>query len=160
MVSFHDPHRCLHSHPEYGAFCEKFGNGNPGNGLIPDWKPIWYQWQQVQLPYFVQDSEASRRDIAAQYTTLSRLDQGEKINNKFMIHLGFPIAIIIQAIKNIICFQGIGLVLKELEAAGFKDDTLVMYTSDNGIPFPSGRTNLYDPGVTIQKNSEKINCES
>jgi len=39
------------------------------------------------------------------------------------------------------------LVLKELEAAGFKDNTLVMYTSDNGIPFPSGRTNLYDPGM-------------
>lgn len=31
--------------------------------------------------------------------------------------------------------------------AGHLDDTLVIYTSDNGIPFPSGRTNMYDPGV-------------
>ena len=41
---------------------------------------------------------------------------------------------------------GVGLVLKELEDAGFKDNTLVIYSSDNGIPFPNGRTNLYDPG--------------
>ncbi|XP_046484869.1 N-sulphoglucosamine sulphohydrolase [Neodiprion pinetum] len=116
-VAFHDPHRCGHTHPEYGNFCEKFGNGEQGMGTIPDWNPIYYQWKQVQLPYFVQDTEAARRDLAAQYTTISRLD------------------------------QGVGLVLKELEDAGFKDDTLVIYTSDNGIPFPSGRTNLYDPGM-------------
>lgn len=37
--------------------------------------------------------------------------------------------------------------LKELQAAGHADDTLVIYTSDNGIPFPSGRTNLYEAGM-------------
>jgi arylsulfatase A-like enzyme len=42
--------------------------------------------------------------------------------------------------------KGVGLVLKELASAGFEENTLVIYTSDNGIPFPSGRTNLYDPG--------------
>ncbi|XP_043250801.1 N-sulphoglucosamine sulphohydrolase isoform X1 [Colletes gigas] len=116
-IAFHDPHRCGHTHPEYGKFCEKFGNGDIGMGSIPDWHPIYYQWDQVKLPYFVQNTEAARRDIAAQYTTISRLD------------------------------QGVGLVLKELENAGFKDNTLVIYTSDNGIPFPNGRTNLYEPGL-------------
>jgi len=43
--------------------------------------------------------------------------------------------------------KGVGLVLKELASAGFEENTLVIYTSDNGIPFPSGRTNLYDPGI-------------
>ena len=43
--------------------------------------------------------------------------------------------------------SGIGLVLRELELSGHSDDTLVIYTSDNGIPFPTGRTNLYDPGM-------------
>ena len=42
---------------------------------------------------------------------------------------------------------GIGLILEELDAAGHTDDTLVIFTSDNGIPFPNGRTNLYDPGM-------------
>ena len=37
--------------------------------------------------------------------------------------------------------------LKELAEAGHMNDTLVIYTSDNGIPFPVGRTNLFDPGM-------------
>ncbi|KAJ0176951.1 hypothetical protein K1T71_006960 [Dendrolimus kikuchii] len=116
-VGFHDPHRCGHTEPQYGPFCERFGSGEEGMGHIPDWQPWYYQWDEIQLPYFVQDTEPARRDIAAQYTTISRLD------------------------------QGVALVLKELEAAGHLDDTLVIYTSDNGIPFPSGRTNFYDPGL-------------
>ncbi|XP_044733287.1 N-sulphoglucosamine sulphohydrolase [Chrysoperla carnea] len=116
-VAFHDPHRCGHTHPQYGPFCEKFGNGEPGMGHIPDWIPVIYQPDEINLPYFIPDTLEARIDVAAQYTTISRLD------------------------------QGIGLVLKELKAAGHEDDTLIVYTSDNGIPFPSGRTNLYDPGL-------------
>ena len=86
-------------------------------GLIPDWKPVLYSPKEVILPYFVQDTPAARQDIAAQYTTISRLD------------------------------QGIGLILNELKQAGFEDNTLVIYSSDNGIPFPTGRTNLFDPGM-------------
>jgi len=37
-------------------------------------------------------------------------------------------------------------VLEELRLAGKADSTLVMYSSDNGISFPNGRTNLYEPG--------------
>lgn len=39
------------------------------------------------------------------------------------------------------------MVIKELTDAGHLQDTLIIYTSDNGPPMPSGRTNLYDPGV-------------
>lgn len=116
-VAFHDPHRCGHTHPEFGEFCEKFGNGESGMGDIPDWKPILYKPSEVIVPYFVPDTPKARADIAAQYTTISRLD------------------------------QGIGLVISELKNAGYLDNTLILYTSDNGIPFPSGRTNLYDPGM-------------
>lgn len=42
---------------------------------------------------------------------------------------------------------GIGLVLRELRDAGYENDTLVIYSSDNGIPFPNGRTNLYHSGI-------------
>lgn len=119
MVAFHDPHRCGHVTPQFGAFCERWGSGEHGMGWIPDWHPIYYQWDQIQLPYYVQDTEPARRDIAAQYTTISRLD------------------------------QGIGLVIKELELSGRLDDTLIVYTSDNGPPFPSGRTNFYDPGMAV-----------
>lgn len=51
------------------------------------------------MPYNVPDTEPTRRDIAAQYTTISRLD------------------------------QGVGLIIKELELAGHLNDTLIIYTS-------------------------------
>ncbi|XP_007539067.3 N-sulphoglucosamine sulphohydrolase isoform X2 [Erinaceus europaeus] len=116
-MAFHDPHRCGHSQPQYGPFCEKFGNGEPGMGWIPDWTPQTYHPQDVLVPYFVPDTPAARADLAAQYTTIGRMD------------------------------QGIGLVLQELQGAGVLNNTLVIFTSDNGIPFPSGRTNLYWPGI-------------
>ncbi|XP_075920742.1 N-sulfoglucosamine sulfohydrolase-like [Petromyzon marinus] len=116
-VAFHDPHRCGHSQPQFGSFCEKFGNGAPGMGTIPDWKPHHYNPDDVKVPYFVPDTPTARADLAAQYTTIGRLD------------------------------QGVGLVLEELRSAGYADDTLVIYSSDNGIPFPGGRTNLYTSGV-------------
>jgi N-sulfoglucosamine sulfohydrolase len=78
-VAFHDPHRCGHTNPEYGAFCEKFGNGEPGMGLIEDWKPIYYVPDEItppQLPYFVPYTKAAQEDMAAMFTTVSRLDQG------------------------------------------------------------------------------------
>ncbi len=49
--------------------------------------------------------------------------------------------------NNIISSAGIGLVLQELRDAGYENDTLVIYSSDNAIPFPNGRTNLYRSGT-------------
>jgi N-sulfoglucosamine sulfohydrolase len=66
MVAFHDPHRCGRVSPQYGSFCERFGSGEAGMGLIPDWHPIYYQWDELILPYYVPDTELARRDIAAQ----------------------------------------------------------------------------------------------
>ena len=43
--------------------------------------------------------------------------------------------------------KGIGLILDELENFGLMNETLIIYSSDNGPPFPMGRTNLYDPGI-------------
>uniref|UniRef100_A0A8C2BF45 N-sulfoglucosamine sulfohydrolase (sulfamidase) n=1 Tax=Cyprinus carpio TaxID=7962 RepID=A0A8C2BF45_CYPCA len=73
-VAFHDPHRCGHSQPQYGVFCEKFGNGESGMGRIPDWEPKYYSLDQVKVPYFIPDTPAVRADIAAQYTTVSRCE--------------------------------------------------------------------------------------
>lgn len=53
-IGFHDPHRCGHSEPQFGPFCERFGSGEPGTGHIPDWTPWYYQWDEVELPYNVQ----------------------------------------------------------------------------------------------------------
>lgn len=37
--------------------------------------------------------------------------------------------------------------MNELKDSGHSDDTLVIFTSDNGIPFPNGRTNFYESGI-------------
>ncbi|CAM4649140.1 unnamed protein product [Caretta caretta] len=179
-IAFHDPHRCGHSQPQYGAFCEKFGNGESGMGWIPDWKPQSYSPEHVQLPYFVPDTPAARADLAAQYTTIGRMDQGkyqlgscsrtwgpeppaqglagcgEKIHPQLGWGAGMEAALLLgersgaPSSRTALLFSlhaGIGLVLEELHSTGLHNSTLVIYTSDNGIPFPSGRTNLYWSGT-------------
>ena len=86
-------------------------------GVIPDWKPLHYSPEEVIVPYFIPDTPAARTEIANQYTGISRMD------------------------------QGIGLILDELRQAGFEENTLVIFSSDNGIPFPGAKTNLYNPGT-------------
>ncbi|KAG8507505.1 N-sulfoglucosamine sulfohydrolase [Galemys pyrenaicus] len=194
-VAFHDPHRCGHSQPQYGPFCEKFGNGESGMGRIPDWTPQTYDPQDVLVPYFVPDTPAARADLAAQYTTIGRMDQGvgglyhfswaprgrrevrEARNSSGQVvrllapsrpRPGPPQAVAAAGagVQRQLLVQGcmghplrhpsplspappagIGLVLQELRGAGVLNDTLVIFTSDNGVPFPSGRTNLYWPGT-------------
>ncbi|ALC46054.1 CG14291 [Drosophila busckii] len=117
LVGFHDPHRCGHITPQFGEFCERWGSGELGMGSIPDWKPIYYDWRNLQVPAWLPDTDIVRQELAAQYMTISRLD------------------------------QGVGLLLRELQSAGLAESTLVIYTSDNGPPFPGGRTNLYEHGI-------------
>lgn len=51
-------------------------------GTISDWTPAKYDPNDVIVPYHVQDTPVARDDISAQYTTVSRLDQG-------LLYLGF-----------------------------------------------------------------------
>ena len=41
----------------------------------------------------------------------------------------------------------VGKMLKILEAKGQLENTLVIYTSDNGMPFPRAKANCYDSGI-------------
>jgi arylsulfatase A-like enzyme len=43
----------------------------------------------------------------------------------------------------------LGQILDLLESAGELDNTLVIVTSDNGMPFPGAKANLYDHGVRV-----------
>lgn len=47
-------------------------------GIMPDWEPVLYDPDDVIVPYFIPNTSAARMDIAAQYTTVSRLDQGNE----------------------------------------------------------------------------------
>jgi N-sulfoglucosamine sulfohydrolase len=43
----------------------------------------------------------------------------------------------------------VGRALEVLEQAGERDNTMVIVTSDNGMPFPRAKVNLYDAGVRM-----------
>jgi len=117
-VGFGDSHRCDPLDPTTGSFCQYYGNGSSPRNTIPDWKPVYYNPNDIPLPSFVPDSVQARADMAAQYTVTNRID------------------------------QGVGLILQELEKSGHLNDTLIIYFSDNGIPYPAAKTNVYDPGVS------------
>ena len=45
--------------------------------------------------------------------------------------------------------QGIGVVLNALHTAGLEDRTLVLLTTDHGMPFPNAKATLYDRGTGV-----------
>lgn len=80
---------------------------------------VRYDCQGVPVPHFLPDSPEVRAELAEYLQAISRMD------------------------------QTIGRVLQALEHSGNADETLVLYTSDNGMPFPGAKTNVYDPGIHL-----------
>lgn len=78
-----------------------------------------YRADEVAVPRHLPDLPGVRADLAQYYEAVSRMD------------------------------AGIGVLLRELEAAGRSDDTLVIYLSDNGRPFPAAKDNLYTDGIHL-----------
>jgi len=78
-----------------------------------------YDPSQVPVPGFLPDEPEVREELADQYTSIDRLD------------------------------RGVGMVLERLRRSGRYDDTLIIYISDNGIPFPGAKTTVYDSGVRL-----------
>ncbi|KAK2738200.1 sulfatase [Colletotrichum kahawae] len=80
---------------------------------------VKYHASDMVVPGFLSDTPGVRHELAGYAEAISRLD------------------------------QGIGMILHELEASGFADDTLVIFISDNGPPFLNSKTTLYDAGVCL-----------
>jgi N-sulfoglucosamine sulfohydrolase len=78
-----------------------------------------YDPAKVIVPAHLPDLPEVRRDLADYYESISRLD------------------------------GGVGLLLDALRETGHADDTLVIYMSDNGRPFPGAKTTLYDEGIHL-----------
>jgi N-sulfoglucosamine sulfohydrolase len=45
--------------------------------------------------------------------------------------------------------HGVGLVLNALDSSGMADDTIVIFTTDHGMPFPGAKATLYDRGLGV-----------
>lgn len=45
--------------------------------------------------------------------------------------------------------DGVGKILSSLEKHGDPENTIVIFTTDHGIPFPRAKCSLYDPGIEV-----------
>ena len=94
--------------------------GFANDGKYPDRVPVVkFDPKAVPVPYHLPDTPEVRAELAEYYQSVARLD------------------------------HGVGLVLKTLEDAKQLDNTLVIFLSDNGIPFPGAKTTLYDSGIHL-----------
>ncbi len=93
--------------------------GFGNDAFAGDPKEVKYDPATIKLPYFLPDSPASRQDWAEYLQSISRLD------------------------------RGVGLIIDTLREAGQLDDTLIIFISDNGPPFPGAKTTLYASGIHL-----------
>jgi N-sulfoglucosamine sulfohydrolase len=82
-------------------------------------EPVHYDPAAVIVPPFLPDTPACRAELAQYYQSVSRVD------------------------------AGLGRLIDILQQAGKYDDTLIIYISDNGIPFPGAKTTAYEPGLRL-----------
>ncbi len=78
---------------------------------------VRYAPDEVLVPRFLNDNPGTRAELAQYYQSVSRLD------------------------------QGLGRLVEVLKRTGHWDDTLIVFISDNGAPFPGAKTNVYEPGL-------------
>jgi arylsulfatase A-like enzyme len=72
---------------------------------------------EVIVPPHLPDAPEVRKELALYYDEITRLD------------------------------ENVGKVITELERQGAADNTLILFISDNGRPFPGAKTTLYDSGI-------------
>jgi arylsulfatase A-like enzyme len=74
---------------------------------------------KVRLPRFLPDRPEVRADLAHYADSIARMDRES------------------------------GQVLELLRARGLEENTLVIFTGDNGMPFPRAKGTCYDPGIRV-----------
>lgn len=116
-----DPHRSNTVLPNGSPFFDGSRPNAFGNRSegYPQINSIVFKPEDVIVPSYLTDNRATREELAAYYQAISRLD------------------------------QGIGRLLEHLKTSGKYDNTVIIYMSDNGAPFPGSKTTLYEPGMHL-----------
>ncbi|WP_083450194.1 sulfatase family protein [Luteipulveratus mongoliensis] len=73
----------------------------------------------VTVPAYLIDEDGSRREIAELQGAVRHMD------------------------------EGVGSILRRLGELGLSDDTVVVFTTDHGLPMPRAKCTLYDPGLEV-----------
>jgi len=110
----------LKDRPKGEPFCFWFGSYDPHRGY--KWKSgvnSGMKLEDVEVPACLPDSEEVRTDICDYFWEVQRFD------------------------------REVGELLKVLEENGELENTLVVISGDNGMPFPRCKSNLYDLGTNV-----------
>lgn len=75
--------------------------------------------KDVMVPPWLPDIPEVREELALYYASVRRMD------------------------------KAFGTVVDALKRNGMYDNTLIVYLSDNGAPFPGSKTNVYEPGIRL-----------
>ena len=110
----------LNEKPAHKPFCFWFGTKEPHRGYGKDnWKLDGRDLADVTVPAYYPDNETIRGDLADYAIEVEWYD------------------------------THIGRALKHLEDRGLLDETLIIATSDHGMPFPRVKGQIYDDGFHV-----------
>ena len=90
-----------------------------GGAAYPGVKEVVYDPAAVIVPPFLPEAASTRAELAQYYQSISRID------------------------------QGVARLIAILKEAGRWEDTLIIFTSDHGMPFPGAKTTVYDAGLRV-----------
>lgn len=110
----------LKQRPKEKPFCFWFGSSDPHRPY--EWKSgaaSGMELTKIKLAACFPDHEIIRNDVADYYFEVQRFD------------------------------REVGEALALLEQAGELDNTIIVMTGDHGMPFPRGKSNLYDLGAHV-----------
>ena len=110
----------LAERPKDQPFTFWFGSTDPHREYVPNTGiQTGMQLEDVIVPGFFPDNDCVRNDILDYYFEIERFD------------------------------RECGQLIKMLQEAGELDNTIIVMTSDNGMPFPRAKANLYDYGTRM-----------
>jgi arylsulfatase A-like enzyme len=101
-------------------FCFWYGAGEPHRPY--DWQASLdsdLDLNAIEVPPYLSDNQTTRTDLGDYYLRVQKLDQLA------------------------------GAILDRLEKAGELENTIVVMTGDNGMPFPRAKATLYDSGTRV-----------
>jgi len=107
----------LEERPAGKPFFLAVGFTDPHRPYKPGILPDPVAPEDVIVPPYLADTPATRADLALYYDAATRMD------------------------------REIGAIMQYLREKGLENDTLVLFFSDNGMPFPRAKTSCYDSGT-------------
>jgi len=105
--------------PENSPFFLWFGSTDPHRSYGSGAFLPPHKPSEITVPEFLPDTPIVRQDLAYYYDEIARFD------------------------------KECGIILKELDKRGLSQNTLVVMSSDNGMPFPRAKATLYEKGIQV-----------